>query len=342
MAAGIEVNSSSTVCRKCGRAYGALRGYFPVSYAALYKGTGFLPYCKSCFDDMYLTYLSMCNDERKAARQMCRKLDLYWNDNMFDAALRQHASRSVMACYLTKINAVKQSGKCYDDTLIEEGVLWETPRRYEYLAKKEEERVKREEEQHKAEEEEIEIPDEVVAFWGPGYTPSMYQELEQRLAYWKSRLPDSEDMDIGTEALIRQICPLEISINRDRSAGKPVDKSINALNTLIGSANLKPVQRKEDQDADLENMPLGVGIQKWEFDRPLPATPDKLKDVRKTVKNITIWYLGHACKMAGIKNSYSRAYEEAMEELRVKKPEYENEDDDDVLYDFFNGGPSGK
>ena len=26
--------------------------------------------------------------------------------------------------------------------------------------------------------------DEVVAFWGAGYTPSMYQELEQRRSYW--------------------------------------------------------------------------------------------------------------------------------------------------------------
>ena len=87
-------------------------------------------------------------------------------------------------------------------------------------------------------------------------------------------------------------------------------------------------------------MPLGIGIQKWEFNRPLPETPKENRDVRRTIKNITTWYLGHACKMVGLKNSYTRAYEEAMNELRVKRPEYDEEDDDSVLSDIFGGSGS--
>ena len=112
------------------------------------------------------------------------------------------------------------------------------------------------------------------------------------------------------------------------------------LNTLLGSASLKPAQKKDESDAELEKMSLGVGIQKWEFDRPLPATDKDKRDVRDTIKNITIWYLGHACKMVGLKNSYSKMYEEAMEELRVKRPEMDEEDDEDVLNDFFKS-PGG-
>jgi hypothetical protein len=41
--------------------------------------------------------------------------------------------------------------------------------------------------------------------------------------------------------------------------------------------------------------------------------------------------------MVGLKNSYCKAYEDAMEELRVKRPEYDEEDDDSMLSDIFNG-----
>ena len=138
--------------------------------------------------------------------------------------------------------------------------------------------------------------------------------------------------------MYRQICLLESIIARDSAQGKPIDKNVNALNSLLGSMNLKPAQKKNDVDAELDKMPLGVGIQKW-------GTADLfLKRQRKSaisverLKNITTWYLGHACKMVGLRNSYCKMYEDAMDELRVKHPEYDEEDDDSLLNDIF-GSP---
>ena len=150
-----------------------------------------------------------------------------------------------------------------------------------------------------------------------------------------SKYPSTTELDIGTETLIRQICILEIEINKARMEGKPVDKLINTLNTVLGSANLKPTQKKEDADAELEKMPLGVGIQKWEYSRPLPPTPKEKRDINQVIKNITTWYLGHACKMVGIRNSYCKMYEDAMAELRVENPDHAEEDDDTLLNSVF-------
>lgn len=319
----LEVNASSSVCRRCGRAYGRLKGYFPVSYSALYKGTGYLAYCRECVDEMYALYLAECKDSKMAVRQMCRKLDLYWNEKIYESVDKKNATRSIMTGYIAKTNAVKQAGKSYDDTLREENALWVTPSAYS-----DEDNIVA---TAIATEEEIEVPDEVTIFWGPGYTASMYMELEKRRAYWMSRYPEGTELDIGTEALIRQICSLEIDINKARMEGKPIDKYVNSLNTVLGSANLRPTQKKEEVDADLEKMPLGVGIQKWENYRPLPATPKEKKDVNGVIKNITTWYLGHACKMAGIKNHYSKMYEDAMARYRVERPDLDEEDDETVL-----------
>jgi len=162
-------------------------------------------------------------------------------------------------------------------------------------------------------------------------------ELKRRYDNWTGGEEKAKNLQPAERALYQQICMQEAIISRAAAAGDPTDKAVNTLNNLLGSMNLKPAQRKENADVELDKMPLGVGIQKWEYSRPLPETPKENRDIRGVIKNITTWYLGHACKMVGLKNSYCKAYEDAMEELLVKRPEYDEEDDDSMLSDIFNG-----
>jgi hypothetical protein len=325
----METSGTTTACIRCGTAYGVKRGNFAVCHGDLYKGAGYLPYCRSCVDAMYGEFLAGGVSPVDAARQVCRKLDLYWNRALFHAAERGTAARSVMTNYLQKCNTVKFVGKSYTDTLREEGTLWSFAGCGSADGQEDEAAPA--------------VPEEIRLFWGPGYTQEMYRELEDRRKFWMSRYPDGYQPDIGEEALIRQICNLEIDINHDRAAGKSVVNNVNTLNTLLGSLNLKPAQKKNDADGDVENMPLGVGIQKWELSRPLPETEEKCRDKAGRVRYITTWFLGHACKMVGLRNSYTKLYEDAMNDLRVQHPEYDDDDDDALLSDLFgnSGGDSG-
>jgi len=224
---------------------------------------------------------------------------------------------------------VSYSGKSYDDTLAEEGTLWN----WGVQAVVQETPVHSVEE---TQQDEPEISDDVIAFWGAGYTPEMYESLEQRRSYWMSRFPEDYELDIGTEAIIRQICSLELDINRDRAAGRAVDKSVNALNTLLGSASLKPTQKKaDDTDSSIDKTPLGVWAQRLEYKRPIKEVDPELQDVDGIVRYISIWYLGHLCKMLGIKNTYCKLYEEEIAKMRVEHPEYEDEDDETLFNDIF-------
>lgn len=323
----IEVSSSGTICRKCGKAYGRNKGYFPVNYGVLYKGVGYLPYCRECVDAMYSDYLSECKQPKLAVRQMCRKLDIYWNDSVYEAVEKQNAPRSMMTQYLAKIASIKTAGKCYDDTLREEGVFWDEPRLRSMSRSASDDDYVRDDD--------IEISDDIKALWGPGYTPEMYMELEQRKNYWVSRLPEGVDFDIGTEAIIKQICSLEIDINRDRAAGKSVDRNINTLNTLLGSASLKPTQKRDSEDAYLEKTPMGVWIKKWENYRPIPDPDPDMQDVDGIIRYIEVWFKGHIAKMLNKKTASSKMYEEKMNELRVDNPEFEDEDDETVFNEVF-------
>lgn len=324
----LEMSSDKAVCHRCGTVYSRRKGYFPVSYSVLNKGTGHTHICRNCIDNIYDGYLSQCNDPKLAVRQVCRKLDLFWSEKVFDIVNKQSVPRSMMTQYLSKIASTTYAGKSYDDTLSLEGTLWNFGQNTTETIVEE-----------KPEEKPVEIPtqdedesvsDDIVMFWGSGYTPNMYRELEQRKAYWVKRLGEDYEMDIGTEAIIRQICALELDINRDRAAGKAIDKNVNALNNLLGSAKLKPNQKNDDVDTDTINSPLGVWIYRYEYQKPLPDVDDDLKDVNKLRKYVFTW-LGHLCKMLNIKNAYSDLYESEVSKYTVDKPEYDG--DDDIMKD---------
>lgn len=335
----IAMSSDRAVCAKCGKEYSRRKGYFPVSYAALYKGLGYIPVCGSCIESMYESYLAQCNNARYAVRQVCRKLDLFWSDAVYDRAEKKSATRSIMLQYIIAINTTTYAGKSYDDTLSVEGALWSFSDNTRIASGSELTNL------HNnipitsvVHDEAGDVSPDVVSFWGSGYTPNMYRELEQRYAYWMSELPDGVNMDIGTQAIIRQICSLELDINRDRQAGKSIEKSVTALNTLLGSANLKPVQKQQENiDTSIANTPFGVWLYKWENKRPLPEIDENLKDVNKIRKYIFTW-MGHLCKMLGLKNGYAKMYEDEIARLRVERPEYDGDDDEAFMTELMTGG----
>lgn len=323
----LEVNAASSVCRKCGRAHSRLRGFFPTSYSFLYKGIGYLPYCKTCVDGMYDSYLSACNDPKKAVRQMCRKLDLYWSDVIFDYVERKNTDRTMMTAYITRANNAQYAGKCYDDTLIEEGTLWDDPEYRPAVIQQ----ILSEEMQ-----EDLYVDQAIIDFWGADFAPDFLLKLDKRYKEWT----DGEgDLDKGSISLFKQICILEETIARDAAAGRSVDKNMNTLNTLLGSANLKPVQKKTEADAAMENTPFGVWIDRWEHKRPVPEPDPMFKDVDGIVRYITIWFYGHISKTLGIQNVYCEMYEKEMEKMKVNRPEAFDEevDDDEVVFNSIFG-----
>lgn len=333
----IEVGSDKAICCKCGTAYGQRKGFFQRSYSFQHKGTGYIPICKTCIEQMYNTYLAQCNNSKDAIHQMCRKLDLYWNEEVFEVVSKRSSTRSIMSSYITRINSLKLVGKCYDDTLSEEGTLWD----FRHPKEPKPDNIHTHADDTDDSPDNSDLPPvspEVKAYWGKELSDQTCRDLEEKRAYWLSKFPSDVPLDIGTDAIIKQICGLELDISRDRAQGKAVDKSIGALNTLLGSANMKPAQKKDEGDASTENTPFGVWIKKWEDQRPIPEPDPELQDVDGIKKYITVWLFGHLSKMLNIKNTYCKLYEEELAKMRVDRPEYEEEDDDTLLYDIFGDG----
>ena len=217
----LEMNTDKVICPTCGTGYSKRKGFFPVSYGELYKGLGYIPYCRSCIDKIYSQYLAQCKDSKMAVRQTCRKLDLYWNESIFDSVVKKSSVRSLMTQYIVRINSVSCAGKSYDDTLLDEGILWSFDTT-QVAAEPQDIEPDEADESNTADE--PDIPQEVIAFWGTGYSKEMYEQLEQRRKYYSSKFPDAFSdaggNDIGSDVLMRQLCNLEVSISKGRCCRK--------------------------------------------------------------------------------------------------------------------------
>ena len=312
-------------CCRCGTAYSRQKGYFPVSHSPMYRRSGYLPWCADCVDQMFNDYVQTLGDAKAAMRRMCMKMDLYWNDSIFEMVERSAGVNSWVRSYIGKTNIARFLDKSYDDTLKEESVsasaITSVPGGSISVAQINEDGV-------------AQITPEIVSFWGAGYTPDFYLDLERRYKEWTK----GEDVaDPSARALYKQICLLEALITKDSALGKPVKDNINTLNTLLGSMNLKPSQ-KDEGDASMENTPFGVWIKRWENERPVPDVDPELNDVDGIVRYIDAWFRGHTASMLGIKNNYSKIYEEELAKYRVDKPEFADDDDETPFDDIFASG----
>lgn len=352
----LEIGSSTVVCSKCGTGFGKRAGNFYKCHCQNYKGIGYLTVCKKCTDGLFDSYLLSCADAKLAMRQLCRKLDVYWNEDAYNYVFMRNVTKNLVSAYMVKINAsTAYVGRSYDDTLEAEGSAWsfansddrqkEIDDAVSTAVEKAVSEARAEFEKSAAasmtqaeelDEEKFDVPDDVVEFWGPEYRPDMYIQLDKRYKFWIKELGlDGDNLDAGAKALIRQICGLEIDINSERSAGKTPDKLVSALNTLLGSAQLKPNQKTTDLSKEDASTPFGVWIRRWEDERPIPEVDPSLRDVDGIIKYIATWFHGHLAKMLGIKKAELKVYEDEIARLRVERPQYNEDDDEEFINDIF-------
>jgi hypothetical protein len=348
------------ICVKCGKEYNAQKGSFPVSRSPLFYGNGrYLPVCNVCIDDLFDHYANVTGDEAEAMQRLCMKFDIYWSYAIWDKVKKIPERHTKIRSYLSQTNLANNSGKTYDDSIDEakkqaaEIEAQEKQERKEMLQaerdkmlasvnaareKLEADKLKLEEDKAAAMEEVSNArnymamaPDEeTLEFWGAGLPYEIYPALNARYKKWTSGIEG--EIDKALEARYKQICILEETVNNNIASGKFPESSIKTLNDLI-----KEVQKTQVDTTDeaFDALPFGVGIKMCENTRPIPKPIPELEDHDGIVRYISIWFLGHLCKMLGIKNTYCKLYEDEMARLRVDRPDLEEEDDEGAFNEIF-------
>lgn len=304
------------VCTMCGRGYATRTINFPKSASILYgKNEGHITVCRDCVDYLYGQYAATMGDARAAVKRVCSKFDIYYSDDIFNQAVDADTKNPATA-YITKLTS-KMNTRTYDDTIRED--IKNTGKIAPSATK-----ISIDEP----------VPPEVINFWGEGFTAPFYRSMQRE--YNRMCGDDDSIYQPAELIMIKDICRLQATIERDSAEGKPIDKNVNALHTLIGAMNLKPAQKKDsNEDANIETTPFGVWIRKIENTRPIAEPLPEWRDVDGIVKYITVWFFGHLCKMLKINNRYSQLYDEEVSKYTVNRPEYDEDDEDSMYEDIF-------
>ena len=168
--------------------------------------------------------------------------------------------------------------------------------------------------------------------FGSGYSDEELMFLESEYQEWTSRY---EVNTKAQEEVFENLSILKLLKRKALAASKPT-KDLDAQTLqYLDAGNLKPRQNSMDSLSDAQT--FGTLIQKWEETKPIPEPEDDLKDVDKLGKYIDVFYRGHAAKMFGLDNTFSHLYESEMEKYTVKKPEYNEEEDSEAVFERIFG-----
>lgn len=329
-------------CTCCGRTFTDQKKNFFASDSLMFAGNNKrLPICRSCVDKMYDYYVDKLGDRVAAVRRMCLKFDYYFNPQIVKNSSLFSAERSVMGNYIGRLNITQNAGNCFDDSIEEETVkaingMDDLTQYNELVLEGRNAAVKRLAEQDEALKEAAKhtITQRDITMWGFGFDPNDYLWLTE--AYDTLRSTNVIDTTIRDE-LVKDYCKQKLNANKALRQGKNelYLKYTEASQKTLEKANLTPKQ--EDVSDKNSEVPMGVMIKRFEAERPIPEPRDEWKDVDGIIKFITIYFIGHLCKMLGLKNKYSALYEEEMDKYRAFIPEYEESDDDEIFDNIIGG-----
>ena len=174
------------------------------------------------------------------------------------------------------------------------------------------------------------IPDSVKKRFGDGFSAQDYKFLQDQYEDWTARTQvDSKSQEL----IIQRICFKQLDIWKAQKAGKETKDLDKSLNDLMASANLQPRQNIANDSND--NLTFGQLLAKWEMDYPVPECEESLKDIDHLGEITEVFFKGGLAKNLGLNNALSDKYDEYMEKYTVRKPEYQEEEEDTSLNDFF-------
>ena len=256
-------------------------------------------------------------NEEKAIDRMCQIFDWFFHEEPLAASKQISEDRSRINDYVNKLNLQQtvKKGTTYVDTIKNDFI------------NKSEKIIETLEEAKESKKPKL----KTVKFFGSGFEDDEYQFLEDEYLDWTTR---HECSTKAQEEVFKQICYAQLDILKSKKNNLPTKDLTKTLQDLLATANLQPKQTKDNTLA--EQNTFGTLIRKWENEKPIPEPDEEWKDVDNIARYITIYFLGHLCKMMGIKNSYARMYEQEMDKYKVEKPEYE--DDEEALFDAVFGG----
>lgn len=296
-------------CSNCGEWLSRTNYYT----SKLYR-TGVHPVCKKCLIakvEQRKNPDDKPNETKESVISVCQDLDIPYIDKLYNDCYKNSMEetsakgyRSAFGYYVPIVFSLPQYKKLrFKDSELPQEILQENAQK-------------------------TKIKQSTIKRFGQGFTDSDYQFLQDEYEDWVSKY------ECNTKAqseLFERLCFKKLEIHKATLAGKSTKDLDESYQRLMNTANITP--RQNSLDALSEGQNFGQMIQKWEEDRPIPECDPELRDVDKIGLYVDVFFKGHMAKMLNLKNSLQDIYEKFMMKFTVTKPEYNEEDDSEELFD---------
>lgn len=306
-------------CTCCGNSWNTQKGHYSASQSILYQSNnGYINLCNDCRDAYYYQLVDLYSgSEEKAIEHMCGQFGWIYDLDALVSARQISNDRSRISHYLAKKNLSQttQYGHTDIDTV-----------KNKYLKRKEDV-IETLEDVKDAKKAKLKS----VRFFGTGFSDDDYVYLQEQYDDWTTR---HECKTKAQEEVFKRICFKQLEILKATRNGDNTKDLDRTYQDLLATANIQPKQT--NTDALSKDRTFGQLIRIWEDEKPIPEPEDEFKDVDGIGRYLSVFFLGHLAKMVGIKNKFSRMYEEEMGKYTVQKPEYE--EDTEALFDAIFGG----
>lgn len=323
-----KTNKDKCTCFYCGKEYVDTNYY--KSNSIFYSNIGRIPYCKQCIERFYQYFYEKYTSEgclipeKKAVKRLCMIFDIYYKEEAYNAAIDSAKKRemniSPMGAYMKMIqlSQYNRNKETYENTITQE-------------------------EQENFSNSFVNVSDgrkadeKTIKFFGAGFTDEDYEFLKEQYDDWVTR---HECQTKAQEEVFKRICFKQLEILKATRRGEDTKNLDATFQNYLDTAKLQPKQNSGETVSDTQT--FGTLIDKWENERPLPEIDEELRDVDKIGLYLDVFFKGHLAKMMGMKNGHSRLYSKYMKKYTVEKPEYENDEDSEALFDAIFGSSLDK
>lgn len=320
------------LCPKCNEyknAKSVLTKNPPEFYRDTRWATGFYPICKDCLKSMAeqrTSHREKNKECKESVQRVLRMMDRPYIDDWYENCVKNVNDRnadngvfdehpSAFGSYMRGLNSLPQFADkiSWEDSDFGDDVCsLENPEENQKIIKST-------------------VADGRKRF-GAGYSNEELMFLENEYKDWIARY---ECNTKAQEKVFKNLAMIELQKDKAIKKNQPTKDLDKAYQDWLDTGNLKPKQNSMDSLSEAQT--LGTLIQKFENERPLPEMDDDFKDIDKIGLYDEVFFRGHMAKALGIKNRFSHIYENFMKQFSASKPEIEDEDDSEVLFDQIFG-----
>lgn len=293
-------------------------------YSSKTTASGFIHWgCKECIARAACDYDKKTNqykDNAEKAKFVLRTLNIPYIDTLYKSAVsdsENEINEKNRKCgwfsYMTMIQSLPNwKGKTWDDSEFD----LEDDTSPEYEIKENKKTIKNGKKR-----------------FGEFYSNQDIMFLENEYQDWISRY---ECNTKAQESIFERLACKKLEINKATKAGENTKDLDKTYQDLLSTANIQPRQQVVDPISNAQTW--GTLVQRWEDNDPILLEPDsELEDIDHLSLIVDAVFRGHTAKAVGLKNRFANIYENFMKRYTVSKPEYEEDEDSEIIFEKIFG-----